>query len=88
MTCIADFASGSRELLQCNVELNKEHEPLLVVLCVLKNSLGCFREKLLVDETMTCQFMLCCLPGISLLRDTVEFVKERCIEFIYPITAL
>ena len=31
---------------------------------------------------------LCCLLGISLLRDTVEFVKEHCIEFIHPITAL
>ena len=34
VACVVDFASGSSELQQCNVELNKEHEPLLVVLCV------------------------------------------------------
>ena len=46
----------------------------------LKHSVGCFKEKILDDETMTCQFMLCCLLGISLLGDTAEF--------IHPITAL
>lgn len=43
----------------------------------LKHLMGCVREKFLLDETMTCQFMLCCLLGISLPRDTVEFVKEH-----------
>ena len=54
----------------------------------LKHLMGCFREKILLDEAMTCQFTLCCFLGISLPRDTVEFVKEHCIEFIHPITVL
>ena len=44
----------------CNVILNLiKNMSLTGCIFCLKHSLGCFREKLLVDETMTCQFMLC-----------------------------